>query len=152
MGTSRGSSNPQDISFHLSMKIWKLSLKLSPQLLQNLMSFRPLNTNEHFFWDTLYWFLVPDPHLISPDPRWLLPQASDEGEAEEDFGTSSCASTQRHLWNLFENPHHSRAAKVSQCFCWRYPPPPPQMQCHVVTCPSLGNVILFHFSAVYSRK
>ena len=45
--------------------------------------------------------------------RWLLPQASDEGEAEEDFGTSSCASTQRHLWNLFENPHHSRAAKVS---------------------------------------
>jgi len=44
--------------------------------------------------------------------RWLLPQADDGEEKEEDFGTSSCASTQRHLWNLFENPHHSKAAKV----------------------------------------
>ena len=51
--------------------------------------------------------------MISAVCRWLLPQKDDEGEAEEDFGTSSCASTQRHLWNLFENPHHSRAAKVS---------------------------------------
>ena len=45
--------------------------------------------------------------------RWLLPHAEDGEEKEEDFGTSSCASTQRHLWNLFENPHHSRAAKVT---------------------------------------
>ena len=45
--------------------------------------------------------------------RWLLPKAEEEGEKEEDFGSGSCASTQRHLWNLFENPHHSRAAKVS---------------------------------------
>ena len=45
--------------------------------------------------------------------RWLLPTAEEEGDKEEDFGTSSCASTQRHLWNLFENPHHSRAAKVN---------------------------------------
>ena len=53
--------------------------------------------------------------MITAVSRWLLPQATDEGEVEEDFGTSSCASTQRHLWNLFENPHHSRAAKVSLC-------------------------------------
>ena len=46
--------------------------------------------------------------------RWLLPKAEEEGEKEEDFGSGSCASTQRHLWNLFENPHHSRAAKVSR--------------------------------------
>ena len=45
--------------------------------------------------------------------RWLLPKAEEEGEKEEDFGSGSCASTQRHLWNLFENPHHSRAAKVT---------------------------------------
>ena len=46
--------------------------------------------------------------------RWLLPKNEEEGEKEEDFGSGSCASTQRHLWNLFENPHHSRAAKVSR--------------------------------------
>ena len=32
-------------------------------------------------------------------------------EKEEDFGTGFCAPTQRQLWNLFENPHHSKAAK-----------------------------------------
>ena len=58
--------------------------------------------------------------MISAVSRWLLPQKDDEGEAEEDFGTSSCASTQRHLWNLFENPHHSRAAKVSLTFSVYY--------------------------------
>jgi len=44
--------------------------------------------------------------------RWLLPQPNTDEETEEDFGTGCCAPTQRHLWNLFENPHHSMAAKV----------------------------------------
>jgi len=44
--------------------------------------------------------------------RWLLPQPNSDEEKEEDFGTGFCAPTQRHLWNLFENPHHSKAAKV----------------------------------------
>ena len=35
-------------------------------------------------------------------------------EPEEDFGTGYLAKTQKHLWNLFENPHHSCAAKVIQ--------------------------------------
>ena len=33
---------------------------------------------------------------------------------EEDFGTGFFSKTQKHLWNLFENPHHSCAAKVYQ--------------------------------------
>ena len=33
-------------------------------------------------------------------------------EPEEDFGNGYLAKTQKHLWNLFENPHHSCAAKV----------------------------------------
>ena len=44
--------------------------------------------------------------------RWLLPRAGPLEEAEEDFGTGLFAPSQRHLWNLFENPHHSCAAKV----------------------------------------
>ena len=44
--------------------------------------------------------------------RWLLPAAEEEGDKEEDFGDGFCAPTQRQLWNLFENPHHSKAAKV----------------------------------------
>merc|ERR1712208_216936 len=32
---------------------------------------------------------------------------------EDDFGTGCCAPMQRHLWNLFENPDHSKAAKVN---------------------------------------
>jgi hypothetical protein len=31
---------------------------------------------------------------------------------DEDFGTGFGANTQRRLWNLLENPHHSSAAKV----------------------------------------
>ena len=38
--------------------------------------------------------------------------AEEEGDKEEDFGDGFCAPTQRQLWNLFENPHHSKAAKV----------------------------------------
>ena len=34
-------------------------------------------------------------------------------EKKDNFGTGFCAPTQRHLWNLFENPHHSMAAKGS---------------------------------------
>ena len=33
-------------------------------------------------------------------------------ETEEDFGTGLFSKTQKTLWNLFENPHHSCAAKV----------------------------------------
>ena len=44
--------------------------------------------------------------------RWLLPEAPNEEEVEDNFGDGCCAPTQRQLWNLFENPHHSRAAKV----------------------------------------
>ncbi len=32
---------------------------------------------------------------------------------EADFGDGCCAPTQKRLWNLFENPHHSSAAKVN---------------------------------------
>ena len=46
--------------------------------------------------------------------RWLLPAAEEEGDKEEDFGDGFCAPTQRQLWNLFENPHHSKAAKVGK--------------------------------------
>ena len=31
---------------------------------------------------------------------------------EEEFGDGMCAVTQKRLWNLFENPHYSSAAKV----------------------------------------
>jgi len=44
--------------------------------------------------------------------RWLLPQPNTEEEKKDNFGTGFCAPTQRHLWNLFENPHHSMAAKI----------------------------------------
>ena len=40
-------------------------------------------------------------------------------EPEEDFGTGYCSKTQKHLWNLFENPHHSCAAKVNKNFKMR---------------------------------
>ncbi|XP_023326887.1 potassium voltage-gated channel protein Shab [Eurytemora carolleeae] len=43
--------------------------------------------------------------------RWLLPETDEKEEKEEDFGSGFCAPTQKHLWNLFENPHHSFAAK-----------------------------------------
>ena len=36
---------------------------------------------------------------------------------EDDFGTGCCAPMQRHLWNLFENPDHSKAAKVKNAIC-----------------------------------
>ena len=32
---------------------------------------------------------------------------------EDDFGTGFFAPMQKHLWNLFENPDHSKAAKVT---------------------------------------
>ena len=37
---------------------------------------------------------------------------SPQDESLEDFGNGLCAGNQRTLWNLFENPHHSPAAKV----------------------------------------
>ena len=44
--------------------------------------------------------------------RWLLPETTPDEEVEDNFGNGLCAPTQRQLWNLFENPHHSKAAKV----------------------------------------
>ena len=44
--------------------------------------------------------------------RWLLPEVAQDEEVEDNFGNGFCAPTQRQLWNLFENPHHSKAAKV----------------------------------------
>ena len=58
--------------------------------------------------------------------RWLLPRQNtlvllsltrltltlSQEETEEDFGTGIFSKTQKTLWNLFENPHHSCAAKV----------------------------------------
>jgi len=44
--------------------------------------------------------------------RWLLPTAKIDAVQEDDFGTGCCAPMQRHLWNLFENPDHSKAAKA----------------------------------------
>jgi len=44
--------------------------------------------------------------------RWLLPQHGGPEDADEDFGNGIFAPSQKHLWNLFENPHHSCAAKV----------------------------------------
>ena len=41
-------------------------------------------------------------------------------EKEEDFGSGFCAPTQKHLWNLFENPHHSLAAKARIYYFQRY--------------------------------
>ena len=46
--------------------------------------------------------------------RWLLPEVAQDEEVEDNFGNGFCAPTQRQLWNLFENPHHSKAAKVSK--------------------------------------
>ena len=43
-------------------------------------------------------------------------------EPEEDFGTGYCSKTQKHLWNLFENPHHSCAAKVKKILKMRQMP------------------------------
>ena len=45
--------------------------------------------------------------------RWLLPEAAPDEQEEDNFGEGCFSPTQRQLWNLFENPHHSRAAKVS---------------------------------------
>ena len=42
----------------------------------------------------------------------MLPEAAPDEEVEDNFGDGFCAPTQRQLWNLFENPHHSKAAKV----------------------------------------
>ena len=33
-------------------------------------------------------------------------------DLDEEFGDRGCALTQKRLWNLFENPHYSSAAKV----------------------------------------
>ena len=44
--------------------------------------------------------------------RWLLPETTQDEEVEDNFGNGFCAPTQKQLWNLFENPHHSKAAKV----------------------------------------
>jgi len=44
--------------------------------------------------------------------RWLLPTPKIDAVQEDDFGTGCCAPMQRHLWNLFENPDHSKAAKA----------------------------------------
>ena len=44
--------------------------------------------------------------------KWHLPKHSTKDESLEDFGEGMCAGHQRTLWNLFENPHHSPAAKV----------------------------------------
>ena len=41
-----------------------------------------------------------------------MPEATQDEEVEDNFGNGLCAPTQRQLWNLFENPHHSKAAKV----------------------------------------
>ena len=46
---------------------------------------------------------------LKGDPYYFI-QGVDE---EEYFGTGLLATTQKRLWNLFENPHHSCAAKVS---------------------------------------
>ena len=46
--------------------------------------------------------------------RWLLPEAPTDEEVEDNFGEGCCSPTQKQLWNLFENPHHSRAAKVNK--------------------------------------
>ena len=35
---------------------------------------------------------------------------------EDHFGNGCCVRVQRHLWNLFENPDHSKAAKVQLWF------------------------------------
>ena len=45
--------------------------------------------------------------------RWLLPEAPPDEQEEDNFGDGCFAPTQKQLWNLFENPHHSKAAKVS---------------------------------------
>ena len=44
--------------------------------------------------------------------RWLLPETTQDEEVEDNFGNGFSAPTQKQLWNLFENPHHSKAAKV----------------------------------------
>ncbi|XP_023324508.1 uncharacterized protein LOC111698406 [Eurytemora carolleeae] len=45
--------------------------------------------------------------------RWLLPQTGLPGDdQDEEFGNGLFSSSQRRLWNLFENPHHSGAAKI----------------------------------------
>ena len=51
--------------------------------------------------------------------RWLLPEAPPDEQEEDNFGDGCFAPTQKQLWNLFENPHHSRAAKVSSCIAGR---------------------------------
>ena len=52
--------------------------------------------------------------LMLPVCRWLLPEAPPDEQEEDNFGDGCFAPTQKQLWNLFENPHHSRAAKVSE--------------------------------------
>jgi len=44
--------------------------------------------------------------------RWLLPTPKIDAVQEDDFGNGCCEKAQRHLWNLFENPDHSKAAKA----------------------------------------
>ena len=48
--------------------------------------------------------------------RWLVTHSivkcCQGDNVEEEFGDGMCAVTQKRLWNLFENPHYSSAAKV----------------------------------------
>ena len=67
---------------------------------------------------------------------YILINFSSQEEKEEDFGTGFCAPTQRHLWNLFENPHHSKAAKVL------WVTQQTSLKCHI-HCSGCGHCLLF---------
>ena len=50
---------------------------------------------------------------------WLLPivdHGVDNDEEENPFDGLYCARVRQQIWNCFENPHSSKAAKVRHCF------------------------------------
>ena len=49
---------------------------------------------------------------------WLLPivdHGVDNDEEENPFDGLYCARVRQQIWNCFENPHSSKAAKVCDC-------------------------------------
>ena len=49
---------------------------------------------------------------FQPFHQFFQPTLVLQAVLEDHFGNGCCVRVQRHLWNLFENPDHSKAAKV----------------------------------------
>ena len=121
-----GSGTGRKKNFYVCMNLFKANSWANSELkflkLSSLFYCQYFSLIDHRCWS---WFLCPlkipdfekdtvySVYWTLPVCRWLLPEAPPDEQEEDNFGDGCFSPTQKQLWNLFENPHHSRAAKVS---------------------------------------